>query len=247
MHWSLALGMGPCRKVLVAKHERTGALAVEDLPLRLHCHLRADLGAEPQFAVCEIAWNLHTQLGLQTLEGHVVDLTQQEVAFLYADIIADIAMHGMFYDSFDDGAESWLMGHTQSVADLEASTWLVLDLVGGFDHTVKMEEDEVKLLLLQHVSTYTYMLTTSYATRSVQAQYDFILALVTLLFFFAKDLEDWDPSLLSEIFAILRGVAMLPSSPHLMPLLSPLWMTQIRLQHASIPLPHLAVLQLHLH
>ena len=167
--WSLALGMGPCGEVLVAKHEHTGALAVEDLPLRLHHHLRADLGAEPQFAVCEIAWNLHTQLGLQTLEGHVVDLTQQEVAFPYADIIADIAARGTFHDSLDDGAESWLMGCIQSVADLKALTWLVLDLVGGFDRAVKMEEDEVKLLLLQHVSTYTHMLTALYATHSVQA------------------------------------------------------------------------------
>jgi len=95
---------------------------------------------------------------------------QQEVAFPYADIIADIAAHGTFHDSLDSGAESWLIGYIQSVADLKASTWLVLDLVGGFDHAVKMEEDEVKLLLLQHVSTYTCMLTTSYATHSVQAR-----------------------------------------------------------------------------
>jgi len=210
--WPLALGMGPRGEVLVAERERTGALAVEDLPLRLHRHLRADLGAEPQFAVCEIAWNLRTRLGpraLRALEGRVVDLTQQEVAFPYADIIADIAARGAFRDSLDDGAESWLVGRLQSVADLEASTRLVLDLVGGFDRAVKMEEDEVELLLPQHVSTYTRMLAASYAAHSVQARYDFILALVALLFFFAEDLEDWDPSLLSEIFAVLRGVAML--------------------------------------
>jgi len=121
------------------------------------------------------------------------------------------------------------MGCIQSVADLEASTWLVLDLVGGFDRTVKMEEDEVKLLLLQHVSTYTCMLTASYTMHSVQARYNFILALVMLLFFFAEDLEDWDPSLLSKIFAVLRGIAMLPSSPHLTQLLSPPWTTWMRL------------------
>jgi nuclear pore complex protein Nup160 len=95
------------------------------------------------------------------------------------------------------------------VSDLEASTRLVLDLVGGFDRAVKMEEDEVELLLPQHVSVHTRMLAASYAAHSVQARYDFILALVALLFFFAEDLEDWDPSLLSEIFAVFRGVAML--------------------------------------
>ena len=210
--WPLALGMGSRGEVLVAERERTGALAVEDLPLRLHRHLRADLGAEPQFAVCEIAWNLRTRLGpraLRALEGRVVDLTQQEVAFPFADVIADTAARVAFRDSLDDGAESWLVGRLQSVADLEASTRLVLDLVGGFDRAVKMEEDEVELLLPQHVSTYTRMLAASYATHSVQARYDFILALVALLFFFAEDLDDWDPSLLSEIFAVLRGVAML--------------------------------------
>jgi len=60
MCWSLALGMGPRGEVLIAKHKCTGALAVEDLPLQLHHHLHADLGAEPQFAVCEITWNLRT-------------------------------------------------------------------------------------------------------------------------------------------------------------------------------------------
>lgn len=210
--WPLALGLGPRGEVLLAERERTGALAVEDLPLRLHRHLRADLGAEPQFAACEIAWNLRTRLGpraLRALEGRVVDLTQQEVAFPFADVIADTAARVAFRDSLDDGAESWLVGRLQSVADLEASTRLVLDLVGGFDRAVKMEEDEVELLLPQHISIYTRMMAASYATHSVQARYDFILALVALLFFFAEDLEDWDPSLLSEIFAVFRGVSML--------------------------------------
>ena len=210
--WPLALGTGPRGEVLVAERERTGALAVEDLPLRLHRHLRADLGAEPQFAVCEIAWNLRTRIGpraLRALEGRVVDLTQQEVAFPFADIIADTAARSAFRDSLDDGAESWLVGRLQSVTDLDASTRLVLDLVGGFDRAVKMEEDEVELLLPQHVSVYTRMLTAAYAAHSVQARYDFILSLIALLFLFAEDLVDWDPSLLTEIFAVFRGIAML--------------------------------------
>ncbi|KAF8266642.1 nucleoporin Nup120/160-domain-containing protein [Lactarius quietus] len=210
--WPLALGTGPRGEVLLAERERTGALAVEDLPLRLHRHLRADLGAESQFAVCEIAWSLRTRMGpraLRALEGRVVDLTQQEIAFPFADIIADTAARGAFRESLDDGAESWLVGRLQSVTDLEASTRLVLDLVGGFDRAVKMEEDEVELLLPQHAPVHTRMLTAAYAMHSVQARYDFILALVALLFFLADDLEGWDPSLLSEIFAVFRGVAML--------------------------------------
>ncbi|KAI0245682.1 nucleoporin Nup120/160-domain-containing protein [Lactifluus subvellereus] len=210
--WPLALGAGPRGEVLVAERERTGALAVEDLPLQLHRHLRADLPAEPQFAACEIAWNLRTHMGtraLRALEGRVVDLTQQEIAFPFADIIADTAARGAFRDSLDDGAQSWLVGRLQSVPDLEDATRLVLDLVGGFDRAVKMEEDEVELLLPQHVSVHTRMLTAAYAAHSVQARYDFILSLVALLFFLADDLEGWDPSLLTEVFAVFRGVAML--------------------------------------
>ncbi|KAH9005802.1 nucleoporin Nup120/160-domain-containing protein [Lactarius hatsudake] len=193
--WPLALGSGPRGEVILAERERTGALAVEDLPLRLHRHLRDDLGAESQFAVCEIAWSLRTRMGpraLRALEGRVVDLTQQEIAFPFADIIADTAARGAFREALDDGAESWLVGRLQSVPDLEAATRLVLDLVGGFDRAV-----------------HTRMLTAAYATHSVRARYDFILALVALLFFLADDLEGWDPSLLSEIFAVFRGVAML--------------------------------------
>ncbi|KAI0307403.1 nucleoporin Nup120/160-domain-containing protein [Multifurca ochricompacta] len=189
--WPLALGTGRRGEVLIAERERIGTLAVEDLPLRLHRHFRADLGAEPQFA------------------GRVIDLTQQEIAFPFADIIADTAARGAFRDSLDDGAESWLVGRLQSVPDLEAATRLVLDLVGGFDRAVKMEEDEVELLLPQHISMHTRMLTAAYATHSVEARYDFILALIALLFFFSEDLEGWDPSLLAEIFAVFRGVAML--------------------------------------
>jgi hypothetical protein len=72
------------------------------------------------------------------------------------------------------------------VTDVESLAHLVLAL-GGFDRAVRMEEGEVELLLPQHVSVHMCMLTAAYATHSVQARYNFIIA---LLFFVTEDLDD---------------------------------------------------------
>jgi len=54
--------------------------------------------------------------------------------------------------------ESWLVQHLQSMQDLKAATHHILDLGGGFDHAVKMEELKLKLLLPQHVPVHMRML-----------------------------------------------------------------------------------------
>ena len=43
---------------------------------------------------------------LRMVKGRVIDLRQQEVAFPFADIMADTAVHSAFHDLLDDGAES---------------------------------------------------------------------------------------------------------------------------------------------
>lgn len=66
------LGTDPRVEVLVIEREHSGAL-IDGLPLQLHCHLRPDLGAEPQFAVCKMAWNLCTGMGPRYLDlSHLV-------------------------------------------------------------------------------------------------------------------------------------------------------------------------------
>jgi nuclear pore complex protein Nup160 len=44
---------------------------------------------------------------------------------------------------------------------------------------------------------------------TIEARYDLCLCVITLLFFFADELETWDAYLLAEIFAVFKGVAML--------------------------------------
>jgi hypothetical protein len=49
----------------------------------------------------------------------------------------------------------------------------------------------------------------------VLARYDIYMPLATLRFFLADDLKEWDPSLVEEVFTVLRRLAILqPAHPH---------------------------------
>ncbi|KAI0063071.1 hypothetical protein BV25DRAFT_1907210 [Artomyces pyxidatus] len=212
--WPLGIAAGDpvTGEVIFIERERVGTVASEDVALRLHRSLRAGVVVEQQFVVSEIAWTLSVKLGaraMRALEGRVVDLVHQEIAFPFADIIHDQAQRSFFKDDLDEGLESWIMGRLQSVEDIDASTRLVLDLIGGFDREIKREEDEVEMLLPQSVSEYTRAFTAAFTTYTVAARYDFCLGLIALLFFLSEDLPQWDPALLAEVFAVFRGVAML--------------------------------------
>jgi nuclear pore complex protein Nup160 len=102
-----------------------------------------------------------------------------------------------------------MSGRLQSISDIDASTRTALDIIGGFDSEVKREEEEVELLLPPSHSDWSRALTATYVTSTVTARYELCLSLVTLLFFFAADLDDWDPALLAEVFAVFRGIAIL--------------------------------------
>ncbi|KAH7930039.1 hypothetical protein BV22DRAFT_1125203 [Leucogyrophana mollusca] len=213
--WPLALAGGVNRAdVMVMERERVGILAPEDLPLRIHRHLTDSLPVEPHFAILDILWTLCDKLGhesLLNLETRVVDILHQEIAFSIVDIIQDQAHRSSFKDELDEGSEEWIFGRLQTIDDLDRDIRIILDLVAGFDPEVKREEDEVELLLPPTRSDWTTALTAVYVSTSVHARYDICLALVTLIFFLAEDLKQWDPSLVEEVFAVFRGLAMLRS------------------------------------
>ncbi|KAI0057925.1 hypothetical protein BV25DRAFT_1919787 [Artomyces pyxidatus] len=121
---------------------------------------------------------------MRALEGHVVDLVHQEIAFPFEDIIHDQAQRSLFKDDLDEGLESWIMGRLQRVKDIDASTRLVLDLIGGFGREIKREEDEVEIALTAASTTYT-----------VAVRYYFFFGLIALLLFLSEDLPQWDPAL----------------------------------------------------
>lgn len=213
--WPLAIGVGDLKgDVFVVERERVGSVVSEDLPLRLHKALSQPrhIPLEPHFAFLDVLWTLRSKLGPRAMlssEMRVTDIVRQEIAFPYADIIQDTAQRLDMRREIDEGLDSWISGRLQSVGNLEDASRFILDIVGGFDKDVKREEDEVELLLPLTNLEWSRALTAAYATSSINARYDLSLALITLLFYLADVVPQWDPSLLAEIFVVFRGVALL--------------------------------------
>ncbi|RDB20540.1 hypothetical protein Hypma_012453 [Hypsizygus marmoreus] len=209
----LILGVQDQGEIIIVERERVGSLVGEDLPVHLRRRLSIENAPiESQYELFAILCSLRNSLGpraMLNLENRVLDILHQEIAFSFPDILQDQARRFQFREEMDDGSVHWIIGRLQSIDDLDAATRTALDVIGGFDVEVKREEDEVELLLPPSHSDWWRALTATYVAKSVDARYDLCLSLVTLLFFLADDLSDWDPSLLAEIFAVFRGVAML--------------------------------------
>ncbi|KAH9853874.1 nucleoporin Nup120/160-domain-containing protein [Lenzites betulinus] len=211
--WPLAIGRGrPDDGVLIVERERIASLAGEDLPLRLHRRLSSLQPMDNQFALLDVLWTMRTKLGprlMLSLESRLIDVVHQEIAFSYADIIQHQAHAFAFREQVDEGLESWIVGRLQRIGKVQEAARFVLDIIGGFDKEVKREEEDTELLSRPISPDWLKALTASYASTSVHARYDISLALVTLLFFLADELHDWDQAVLAEIFVVFRGVAML--------------------------------------
>ncbi|KAF7330785.1 hypothetical protein MVEN_02417700 [Mycena venus] len=192
--WPLVLGAKGQGDIIVVERERVGSIV------------------EAPHDIFGVLWGLQSKLGAQfmlSLESRLLDIIHQESAFSFADIIQDQVLRVKFGETLDEGAKSWMAGRLQSISDIDASTRTALDVIGGFDSDVKREEDEVELLLPPPQSDWSRALTATYTTATVNARYDLCLSLLTLLFFFADQLDGWDPALLAEVFAVFRGIAIL--------------------------------------
>ncbi|KIK65722.1 hypothetical protein GYMLUDRAFT_158902 [Collybiopsis luxurians FD-317 M1] len=211
--WPLVLGAQGQGDIIVVERERVNALVPEDLPIHLYRTLAHDLRiTDSQYDLFGILWNLRQKVGPQTmlaLEGCLVDLMHQEIAFPFADILQDQVSRFHFKDVLDDGARNWLAGRLSSIDNLEDAIRTSLDVIGGLDMGVKREEDEVELLLPPPDSDWFRGLTASFVIVSVNARYNLCLCLMAYYFFLVDNLLDWDPSLLAEVFAVFRGTATL--------------------------------------
>lgn len=211
--WPLALGCQDQGDIIVVEREHVGLLVCEDLPIQLHRLLTQGAPSlDGRYDFLGILWTLRTRLGAQimlNLENRLVDIMHQEIAFSFPDILQDQARRSQFREALDEGSTSWIIGRLQSIDDLDTATRTVLDVIGGFDMEIKREEDEVELLLPPPHTDWSRALSAAYITSTIDARYDICLSLVTLLFFLAEELSQWDPLLLAEVFAVFRGVAML--------------------------------------
>ena len=211
--WPLALCVGRANEgVVVVERERINILAKEDLPINIHRRLSESLAVDSHFTVLDVAWTLCDKIGpelFRNVETRVVDVLHQEIAFSIVDIMGDQARRLDFKEYLDDGTQNWIIARLQEVEDLDKDIRITLDLVAGFDPQVKREEDEVELLLPPTRSEWRVALSAAYVSTSVHARYDICIALMALLFFLAYDLRVWDQSLLEEVFAVFRGLAML--------------------------------------
>lgn len=210
--WPLVFGLSSNGDLIIVERERVGVRAGEDLPLRLHRLLSSSIAVEPQYGLMEILWTLKTKIGTRTmliLEGRLTSIIQQ-AAFSYADIILDQSQRTFFRTDLDEADDSWITGRLQSIEDLDQAIRFGLDILGGLaDNEVKLEEEEVELLLPSTSSEWSRALTASFIGMTVNARYDLCLTVIALLYFLAEDLGDWDPSLLAEVFVVFRGLAML--------------------------------------
>ncbi|KDQ64994.1 hypothetical protein JAAARDRAFT_167821 [Jaapia argillacea MUCL 33604] len=210
--WPLALGIGDTGDVIVVERERIGALVGEDTALRIHRRLCHSLPLDPPYSLMETLWTLSSKLPTQfrvDLENRLTSVVQQEIAFLYAEVVQDQVLQSGFKGELDEGLESWISGRLQSVDDIDVAIRTVLDVIGEFEKEVKREEEEVEMLLPPSSSSWTRALVASYVSSSIDVRYELCISLVTLLFFLSDELGDWDPAMLAEIFAVFRGVSML--------------------------------------
>ena len=209
--WPLIMGSYDQDGVIIVERERVASLVAEDIPICLCRMLERDHTLHPQYNIFSIMWEARSKLGprmISGLENQAIDILHQEIAFPFAEILQDQARRIKFNDSLDEGAVDWVIGRLQSF-DVDQATRTALDSIGGFDMAIKHEQTDAELLNVVSGSPWELSQVVAYTVTTIEARYELCLCLVVLLFLLSEELPTWDASLLAEVFAVFRGVAML--------------------------------------
>ena len=209
--WPLIIGSHDRDGVIIVERERAACLVPEDIPIFLRRILERDQLLHPQYSIFGIIWEARAKLGprmITGLENQAIDIMHQEVAFSFAEILQDQARRIKFKDSLDEDAVDWVAGRLQNF-DVDQATKTALDSIGDFDMVIKREKTDAELLNIVPGSPWELSQVAAYTATTIEARYDLCLCLVVLLFLLSEELPTWDASLLAEVFAVFRGVAML--------------------------------------
>ena len=209
--WPLVIGSHNQDGVIIVERERAASLVAEDIPICLRRMLERDNSLHPQYNIFSIIWEARFKLGprmMSGLENQAIDIMHQEIAFSFAEVLQDQARRIKFTDSLDEGAVDWVIGRLQSF-DVDQATRTALDSIGGFDMGIKHEQTDTELLNVVPGSPWELSQVAAYTATTIEARYELCLCLVVLLFLLSEELSTWDASLLAEVFAVFRGVAML--------------------------------------
>ncbi|KAF9569446.1 hypothetical protein CPC08DRAFT_678255 [Agrocybe pediades] len=210
--WPLSIvSQGP-DGIVIIERERVGSLVIEDVPISIRRQLESDQPPHSQYEIIGILWALRHKMGprmLASVETRTADLLHQEIAFSFAEILQDQARTIQLKENLEPGADLWFAGRLQSVPDLDKATRAALDAIGGFDFSIKRELTDAELLNPPPVSEWLRSQAAAYSTTSTEARYDLCLCLIILLLFSADTLQDWDATLLAEVYAVFRAISIL--------------------------------------
>lgn len=211
--WPLALGLGgPDENIVILERERIGTIVGEDAPLKLRRMLTLSIPLGPAHNLLETCWVVRTKMSpelMRGIENEAFNILNQEFAYPLADIILEASGKVFCAGDLTEDLEAWIGSRLLSFQDVDQGIRNALDVIGGLDKIVKQEEDEVELMVPQSSSEWTNAFITSYISRTVEIRYEMCLSLLVLLFYLAEDLSQYDPRLITEVFAVFRGVVML--------------------------------------
>ena len=223
--WPLALGRDESSaspQVLIIERERMGKPVEDDYVLNLCRSLMAsESGNEEGHNVISVCWTLGNGISKQLsreFEAEIMNILNQEYAFSLTEVIAEASNRIMGNDRSGrvltvDGRvediEQWLSSHLGPINGYNTAFYTALDMVGALNSGVKREEDEVELIIPPVTTEWTQALVTSYIELTVEVRYEMCMKLLFLFFVVGDQVESYDSPVLTETFALFRGLVML--------------------------------------
>lgn len=210
--WPLCLGVTSGSQVIVVERERISQCTEEDRPLQLCRSLYSSKAVDSSLSLLSVCWELRKKFSpqlMQSIEAETITILTEDIAFPLVDIVAEASTRVFSRDSeIESELVQWLSEQLQPIGGFDDAVREIIDMLEGGEDTIKMEEDEVEMILPPYSLDWKRALVTSYITETVDARYDICLAFAALIFCTTSEFRRYDPGLIISAFAPIRGVAM---------------------------------------